>query len=133
MAAEAKNEGYPFVQKTIDEWNQKINCFSMSGEILLGVFIGEKCIGIGGLNVDPYDNDPSIGRGHHLYISKRYRRQGIAKDLSNRIIRVAQEFFTILRGSTNNPVAAKFYETMGAKKSDKLKQTHALPNLKIHK
>ncbi|MCX6758655.1 MAG: hypothetical protein NTX14_03035 [Candidatus Nealsonbacteria bacterium] len=48
LAAEAKQEGFRFVQKTIDEWVDGANRFSKPGEILWGVFRGGQCIGIGG-------------------------------------------------------------------------------------
>jgi hypothetical protein len=62
LAIEAQIEGYGFVKKTIDEWKSNFNTFSKKDEFLFGLFINDLCIGIGGLNVDPYINDPKIGR-----------------------------------------------------------------------
>jgi GNAT superfamily N-acetyltransferase len=131
LATEAKQEGFRFVQRTIDEWVDGANRFSKPGEILWGVFCDGQCIGIGGLNVDPYATDPGIGRVRHLYISKDFRNQGIASGLLKKIIKRSKEFFRTLRVSTHgpgreNPEADKFYEFMGFAKADGEKQTHIL-------
>ena len=66
LATEAQTEGYRFVKRAIDEWKNGINAFSKKGEILFGVFLSSVCVGIGGLNVDPYIDDPNIGRIRHV-------------------------------------------------------------------
>ena len=126
LAIEAQSEGYGFVRRTIDEWNSGINKFSKQGEILFGIFIANSCIGIGGLNVDPYINDPSIGRIRHVFISQKYRRKGLATQLLNRIIRLASENFKLLRLYTENPSASSFYESIGFIEKKAEKVTHIL-------
>ena len=110
LANEAQFEGYGFVQRTIDEWKSGINTFSKDGEILFGIFISNSCIGIGGLNVDPYIDDPSIGRTLLL----------------NKIIRLASEHFKLLRLYTENPAASSFYESIGFLGINADKVTHVL-------
>jgi len=126
LANEAQFEGYGFVQRTIDEWKSGINTFSKDGEILFGIFISNSCIGIGGLNVDPYIDDPSIGRIRHIYISQNYRRKGLATLLLNKIIRLASEHFKLLRLYTENPAASSFYESIGFLGINADKVTHVL-------
>ena len=77
LAKEAKTEGYNFVGRTIDEWKSGINSFSKTGEFLYGVISNNKCIAIGGLNIDPYQNYENVGRIRHLYVAKAYINQGI--------------------------------------------------------
>ena len=113
LASEAQSEGYGFVQKTIDEWKNDVNNFSKQGEILFGIFISNICIGIGGLNVDPYIDDPRTGRIRHLYISQQHRNQGFAKLLMKKIMNVAINHFDKLRLLTTNPMAASLYESFG--------------------
>lgn len=131
LAVEAKKEGINFVQRTIDEWISGANCFSKPGEILWGAFDDNRCVGIGGLNIDPYAGDPKVGRVRHLYIMLGYRNRGIASDLLARIIERAAGFFEVLRVSTHkpgtaNPEADKFYEFMGFAKAGGEKQTHIM-------
>jgi GNAT superfamily N-acetyltransferase len=126
LAIEAQSEGYGFVQRTIDEWNSGINTFSKRGEILFGIFILNSCMGIGGLNVDPYIDDPSIGRIRHLYISRSYRRKGLATQLLNKIILLASKHFNLLRLYTENPSASLFYESIGFTEYRAKKVTHIL-------
>lgn len=124
LAKEADLEGHNFVQRTILEWESGRNDFSKKGEILFGIFDFALCVGIGGLNIDPYVNDSSLGRVRHLYISKKYRRMGLATQLIEKIIEVAKKHFTKLRLYTNNPSAALFYESLGFVKSNGIKETH---------
>ncbi len=124
LAKKAELEGHNFVQRTILEWESGKNDFSKKGEILFGIFDSDLCVGIGGLNIDPYVNDSSLGRVRHLYISKNYRRMGLATQLIEKIIEVAQKHFTRLRLYTDNPSAALFYESLGFVKSNGIKETH---------
>lgn len=134
LAAQAKTEGYNFVQRTIDEWQAGKNNFSKTGEFLLGVFDGDNCIAIGGLNIDPYANDTRVCRLRHLYVSPKCRRVGIAKILLEKIINDAQNYFNVLRLSAHKPArsnepAARLYESMGFIQDEGDHQTHLL-NLK---
>lgn len=113
LADEASSEGFRFVQRTVDEWKNGINTFSKPGESLIGIFLAEKCIGIGGLNVDPYINDPDIGRIRHVYISQAHRRKGVATFLLKRLISFASNYYQIIRLFTDNPDASSFYESLG--------------------
>ena len=129
LADEANSEGYRFVQRTIDEWRNYINKFSKKGEILFGIFISDLCVGIGGLNVDPFINDPNIGRIRHVYISQKYRRKGLATLLLRKIIQIAAMHFELLRLYTENPNASSFYESLGFIESKAEKKTHILKDL----
>lgn len=135
LADEARKEGFNFVRRTIDEWIGRINDFSKPGEILWGVFDGGRCVGIGGLNVDPYAGDAKVGRVRHIYVSKDFRNKGTATVLLKKIIKRARDFFLTLRVSTHrpgavNPEADALYESAGFVRNEKLKQTHIL-DLKI--
>jgi ribosomal protein S18 acetylase RimI-like enzyme len=119
LAIEAQSEGYGFVQKTINEWKGDINKFSKNGEVLFGFYINDLCIGIGGLNIDPYINDPRTGRIRHVYISQKHRRKGYAKLLLRKIMRIAKNHFDTIRLLTKNPAAAFLYESFGFSKTNK--------------
>jgi len=129
LANEANSEGYRFVQRTIDEWKNDINIFSKKGEILFGIFISDLCIGIDGLNVDPYIDDPNIGRIRHVFISLKYRRKSLATLLLRKIIQIGAKHFELLHLYTENPNASSFYESLVFIESKAEKETHILKDL----
>ena len=126
LANEADIEGYPFVQKTITEWKNGTNAFSKPGEKLWGLFVDDTCVGIGGLNQDPYVRDALVGRVRHVYISRKYRGRGLSKVLLGLIVAEARKSYTKLRLSTSNPIAASLYESAGFAKAEGQKVTHIM-------
>jgi len=126
LVGESKQEGFEFVQRTIDDWNSGANRFSLTGEGLWGLVSGAELIGIGGLNIDPYVEDADTGRVRHLYIRPTYRRKGCAGSLMNTIIERAQLHFHLLRLFTANPAAAAFYEQLGFAHLPGYKVSHVL-------
>jgi len=133
LAVEAHIEGHKFVQRAIDEWKSGLNNFSKKGEILFGIFISKICEGIGGLNIDPFIENPSIGRIRHVYISQDHRRKGFATLLLRKIIHIASKHFELLRLYTGIPNASSFYESLGFIPSKGFKMLHILKNLKTWK
>ena len=129
LATEARSEGYNFVQRTIEEWKSGVNRFSKNGEFLFGIFISDLCVGVGGLNVDPYIDDPNIGRIRHVYISQKYRQKGLVTLLLRKIILIAAKHFNLLRLYTQNPVASSFYESLGFFRLKAEKVSHILDEL----
>lgn len=130
LAIEAQSEGYNFIVRTIYDWNSKVNDFSKKGERLFGILISDNLIGIGGLNVDPFVNNPKIGRIRHIYISQKFRRKGYASLLMRKLIKIARKYFELLRLYTDNPIASSFYKSLGFVESNSFKVTHIL-NLDI--
>jgi GNAT superfamily N-acetyltransferase len=126
LVVESRREGHEFVRRTIDDWNSNANRFANKGEKLWGLISGNELIGIGGLNRDPYADIPNVGRVRHLYIREAHRRKGHATLLMNVIIDQARQHFAILRLFTENPAAAKFYETLGFERVSGHKVSHTL-------
>ena len=126
LTDESQQEGYQFIQRTIADWNSGTNKFSKPGEKLWGLMLEATLIGIGGLNNDPYSEDPNLGRVRHLYIRKAHRRKGYATLLMNTIINEARQHFDTLRLFTDNPAASRLYETLGFQKLTGPKVSHIL-------
>src|SRR6202035_492747 len=81
LAAEARAEGFRFVDRMITKWETGKARFSGPGELLLGAFEDGVVAGIAGLVRDPYRGDCRTGRLRHLYVRPYWRRRGIATAL----------------------------------------------------
>ena len=112
LATEAAEEGYKLVGRTMREFLNGDNDFAGKGEILYGVYARERCLGICGLNIDPYTDEPDIGRLRHLYVSQQFRNRGIATALVNKVIDRAKKHFFVLRLKSTQD-AKGFYKKMG--------------------
>lgn len=136
LSREALSDGYGFVERTIKEWKSGENSFSKPGEKFWGLFVENKLIAIGGLNIDPYieNNNGKIGRVRHVYVAKKYRGKGLSKVIMGLILDKAKDNFDILRLSTKNPIAAHFYESLGFVKDQKesRKKSHQKVNSKFY-
>lgn len=126
LLKESKANGYDFIERTIDDWHSGANKFSKPGEKLWGLVLATDLIAVGGLNHDPYTGDENTGRVRHLYVQEAHRRKGYASVLMRTIIDEAKKHFTILRLYTDNPAAAKFYETLGFQRVFTPKASHVL-------
>ncbi len=106
-------EGHSFVSRMVAEWADGSNRFDRVGERAYVALSGERVIGVGGLNLDPYISDPKVGRVRHLYVSAAHRRASVASMLLDRIVEDARVSFSLLRLRTRNPDAAAFYKARG--------------------
>src|SRR5690349_19502347 len=100
---ESLAEGYGFIQKLWDEYESGVNRFDTGGAILLGAFDGQRLVGVGGVQRDPYLKRDDVGRIRHLYVLAAYRRQGVGKRLLEALIDHAQAHFTLLTLRTQTP------------------------------
>jgi GNAT superfamily N-acetyltransferase len=124
LEAEATREGFRFLEKLRTEWESGRNCFNQPGEVVFGVFAGEKLIAIGGLNIDTFVNEAFVGRIRHLYTSKEYRRKGLGTTLIQKLIEHGTKTFKTIRLRTDTTAAAKFYEGMGFRAINDETATH---------
>ncbi|WP_239254684.1 GNAT family N-acetyltransferase [Listeria ilorinensis] len=113
------DDQYSFLQRLLDEYMDGRNRFDQVNEILLGVEDGAQLIGIGGLNQDPYNE--GVIRLRHLYVMRKYRKNGLGKLLVNELLEKASARIVTLR--TANQEGAHFYEHLGFKKSNSFEET----------
>ena len=114
LIEESKGEGFNFLDKMSSEWKSGKNRFSLPNECLFAAISeDEKLLGIGGLNLDPYLNDLTIGRVRHLFITSEMRSRGIGKTIIEEIVETAFPHFRLLRLKTNNPKAVNLYRSLG--------------------
>src|ERR1700735_3318172 len=76
LRAEARAEGYNFIDTLLEEWSTNRNRFDQPGEILLGVIERDNLIAVGGLNRDPFLADPTTGRIRRVYVRAAWRNHG---------------------------------------------------------
>ena len=132
LIAESEAQGLSFVRRLADEWASGANRFDAPGEALFLAREGAHVVGVGGLNIDPYARDPSVGRLRHLYVLSSHRRGGVGHRLVAAVLAAASGRFHTLRLSTSNPDAARLYERMGfGRRADVERCTHmmTLPRL----
>lgn len=125
LVAAATAEGFRFLTRLASEWHSGVKPFDQHGEFLLLAWEGDELAGVGGLNVDPFAGDPTMGRLPHLYVRPASRGSGLGRDLSERIIAGARERFQVLR--VRSFEAGAFYESLGFERTSEAKATHRLP------
>ncbi|MES2765239.1 MAG: GNAT family N-acetyltransferase [Bacteroidota bacterium] len=105
-------ENFRHMQRLWDDFQIGKNRFDKRGEILLLAKIGEKVVGVCGLNRYDYWGE-NVARLRRMYVLKEYRRMGIARKLTEEIIKNARENFDTIVLKTDNPGAFAFYKSLG--------------------
>jgi aminoglycoside 6'-N-acetyltransferase len=126
LAREAEAHGFEFVRRLVADYASGANRFDKPGEALFGVFDGVALIGVGGLNVDHYADDPAVGRVRHVYVRAAHRRKGAGRALLTSIMSAAAPTCKTLRLRTNTAEGARFYESLGFERVDDGDATHAI-------
>ena len=113
MLAESEASGYQFLRRVIDEWERGVNLFARSGEALLIAEMSCRWVGVCGLSIDPYLEDPRVGRVRNVYVLADYRRTGIGRRLVEEAIARAHGNFDVLRLRGEEQGPARLYESLG--------------------
>lgn len=113
LITESEQAGLRFVLRLAEEWASGRNRFDRPGEALFGAGLDRLLVGVCGLNVDLYADDPRVGRVRHLCVLTAHRRLGIGRQLVGAVVAAAHGPFATLRLSTANPAAARLYESLG--------------------
>jgi GNAT superfamily N-acetyltransferase len=113
LLTESEAAGYQFLRRVVDEWEPGVNRFSLPGEALLVAEVDGEWAGICGLSIDPYLDDPRIGRVRNVYVLARFRRRGIGRGLVREAIALARGRFDRLRLRGEEPGPASLYESLG--------------------
>lgn len=126
LKAESIALNFNMLRRLEENWQRGENRFNAPGEKLLGAFAFGQLVGVCGLNVDPFSQQPRAGRIRHLYIGERHRRQGIGHQLLVSVITHSGASFDFL--NTHAPSTAwSFYENLGFRPVyDEPRVTHRL-------
>lgn len=120
------DERHGLVLRTLDEWADGTNRFDEPGEVFYVASIAENTVGICGLNIDPFIDEPKVGRIRHLYVHPDFRRREIGRSLVNACLSDAGRSFDRVRLRTFEPVAAGFFESIGFLRTREPAATHSL-------
>jgi GNAT superfamily N-acetyltransferase len=127
LLVESEWEASGFVRRLVDEWAAGTNRFERPGEALFAARLGDRLIGVCGLNVDPYAAAANVGRVRRLYVLTAYRRLGVGRQLVQAVLEASRGRFDVVRLRTTNPAAARLYESLGFRpSSDTADATHVL-------
>lgn len=114
LVEESEAEGYRFLRRLVNQYEDGTNTFNKAGEVLYGVWdpAGE-LVAIGGLNRDPYSDKSGVGRLRRFYISEHARRQGIGTKLLQEILDYGKGHFSEIVVRTDSSIADAFYRANG--------------------
>jgi ribosomal protein S18 acetylase RimI-like enzyme len=118
LLVESEREGFAFVRRLVDDWESGDNRFDRAGEVFFAAVDGGRVVGVCGLNNDPYLPGGRVGRVRHLYVSAAFRRRGIGAELIAAVILAGRGTFDRLRLRTESESAARFYESLGFRRTD---------------
>ena len=126
LLAEARAEGYNFVDTLAADWESGKNRFDGPGEILCGHLDQGLLVAVGGLNLDPFEGDPQVGRIRRVYVRKTWRGQGLGTALVLALVAEARKTFSIVRLRAENDSAARLYERLSFQPIPNPDATHVL-------
>jgi GNAT superfamily N-acetyltransferase len=132
LRAEARAEGYNFIERLVNEWQRGINRFDASGEMLCGHLENGLLAAAGGLNRDPFAGRAEIGRIRRVYVRPAWRGKGIGAALVSTLIKEARRNFSCVRLRADNPSAARLYEQLGFEPIADANATHILTFNTMH-
>jgi len=113
LIAEARAEGYNFIDTLAGDWQSGENRFDGPGEILMGSVDQGQLVAVDGLNRDPFANDPQIARIRRVFVRKDWRGQGLGAALVLALVAEARKNFRSVRLRAENAGAARLYERLG--------------------
>jgi GNAT superfamily N-acetyltransferase len=112
LLQQSEGSGYRFLRRVADEWSSGKNRFDRPGEALLAAEMKGLLVGVCGLSIDPYLDDPRIGRVRNVYVLAAYRRHGIGRLLVQEAIDLARGHFDRLRLRGEEAGPARLYESL---------------------
>jgi len=126
LRREAREEGYDFLDRLVEDWHSGENRFDGPGEIFCGCFDEGVLVGVGGLNRDPFLADPQVGRIRRVYVRGAWRNRGAGRALVHSLLGTARKCFRSVRLRAENAGAARLYERIGFTAIDDPNATHIL-------
>lgn len=124
MRARPGGEGHLHISRLIDEWAARDNRFDRVGERLLGAYVGEALVGVGGVTVEAAISGAL--RMRRFYVRPEMRGRGIGRMLALALLDHARSFCTIVTVHAGNEGATKFWESLGFQSNERDGYRHHL-------
>lgn len=109
----SREEGHNLVERLVDDWEDGSNRFDRPGEVALEARLDSRLVGVGGLNCDPYLDDPGVGRVRHVYVSPDARGLEVGRVLVVSLVEHARGQFSRVRLRTGDAETSGFYVRLG--------------------
>ncbi|KAF5880604.1 MULTISPECIES: GNAT family N-acetyltransferase [Rhizobium] len=122
LESEARREGHRHVARLIDEWSIGDNRFQRDGERLLGAYVDDALVGIGGMTVETAMSGAL--RMRRFYIHPAMRGRGIGRVLALALLDHARSFCIVVTVHAGNDGAARFWESLGFQPDGRDGHTH---------
>ena len=95
LIKESEAEGYRFLSRLVNDYQDGTNRFNKLGEALFAIRNEEgEIVAIGGVNQSPFTDNKQTARLHRFYVLDEARRQGIGSLLLKEIINHSVMHFT---------------------------------------
>jgi GNAT superfamily N-acetyltransferase len=109
LLAASQREGFRFVARLCEEWENGSNRFNKPGEALFGLSVDGELVAIGGIN----RQDDSTGRLRRFYVMPANRRRRLGSRLLHHILDHAARHFRHVVLRTDTGAADRFYLAHG--------------------
>ena len=121
LRAEARAEGYLFVERLATDWLSGTARFDRAGEALLAARVNGVLAGIGGLTIEPVV--PDALRIRRFYVRLAYRRSGIGRNLAIALLERARSASGLVTVNAA-PASAAFWGSLGFEPDARDGHTH---------
>ncbi|MCM3638100.1 GNAT family N-acetyltransferase [Sporosarcina luteola] len=124
LVQESEKEGYRFVTRLVNEFEDGTNTFNKPGEVLFCVRNNAgSIVAIGGINQSPFSQEIDEGRLRRFYVLDEVRRNGVGTLLLQSIIDHAKHHFKEITVRTDSAKADAFYRAGGFSFDDSASET----------
>jgi GNAT superfamily N-acetyltransferase len=123
LRAEARAEGYRFLDRLANDWGSGAMRFTQPGEAFLAAYLGDVLAGVGGLTIDPV----VLGalRMRRFYVRRSFRRSGIACSIATMILDSTFKTTTLVTVNAASG-SVPFWEALGFVLDREAGHTHIL-------
>ena len=123
LIAEAQASGIAWIADFRDAWQTRP--YTNDGEALFLAFDGEALVAMAVISADPYVERMDTGRLRYIYVGHAARGRGLLRQFVEICFAHGAARWRRLRLHTDNPVAARVYESYGfVATADEVRSTH---------
>lgn len=113
LVKQSESEGYRFLTRLVEHFQDGTQQFDQPGEALLGVWKADELVALGGVQKNPYTEDTETARLKRFYVEPEERRHGVGSMLLTACLDKAKENFSKVTCRTDSAKADAFYRHNG--------------------